>query len=86
MSEELSKPEITPELMAKYQEAMKQMNVFREKLAPMRKEIDDSLKTLYTEKIKFLIEFEGKDRIVFSFDAEDKTPIEVVFKVKRTSL
>jgi hypothetical protein len=87
MAEEvLSKPEISPELMKKYQEMHKMMNSFREQLAPMREKVETDLKTMYQETVKGLLEFEGKDRITFSFDAEDKTPIEVVFKIKRNAL
>jgi hypothetical protein len=84
-NDELSKPEISPDLLKKYQEMRKQMDTFREALAPQRQEIELKLQEMYIEKVKGLIEFEGRDRITFSFDV-DKTPIEVVFKVKRNSL
>jgi hypothetical protein len=81
----LSKPEISPDLLVKYQEMKKTMDTFREMLKPQREEIEGKLKEMYNDKVKGLIDFEGKDRITFSFDV-DKTPIEVVFKIKRNSL
>ncbi|HBH11740.1 MAG TPA: hypothetical protein DDX29_01255 [Clostridiales bacterium] len=85
-TDNITKPDIDPNLVLKYKEARKQMDALKEAFGPMTQAVETKLKELYKENVATLLTLEGKDRVTFSFDAEDKTPIEVVFKVKRTSL